>query len=135
MQAVSLGLPLPFKNLQNRRSLVALDNIVDFLIRCVSHPNAPGHIFMISDDHDLSTPDLIRLIAKSMNKQPFLLPIPAQFVSSCAKALGKQAVLNRMMGSLQVDITDTKQILDWTPLASTDVAIQKTVSHFLQQRR
>jgi nucleoside-diphosphate-sugar epimerase len=135
MQAVKLGLPLPFKNIQNRRSLVALDNIVDLLIRCASHPAASGHIFLVSDDYDLSTPYLVTLIAKSMNKQPFLLPMPAQFVSSCAKALGKQAVFNRMVGSLQVDITHTKKILGWTPLVSPDVAIQKTVSHFLQRHR
>ncbi len=133
MQLVKLGLPLPFGNIQNRRSMVALDNLVDLLILCVHHPKAAGQIFMVSDDDDLSISSLIGRIAKSMGKHLILLPIPSRLIEVCAGILGKSAVADRLLGSLQVDILHTKETLNWQPVISADAAIQKTVSHFLGQ--
>lgn len=134
MQLIKLGLPLPFKGIENRRSMVALDNFVDFLSLCARHPQAAGQTFMISDDNDLSIAALIRLLAQSMHRYPLLFPMPVQLIKSCANALGRPDVVDRLLGSLQVDITHTKETLYWRPIVSTDMAIRKTVQHFLGQR-
>lgn len=131
MQLVKLGFPLPFGNIQNRRSMVALDNLVDLLILCAHHPKAAGQIFMVSDGEDLSISGLIALIAQAMHKHLILLPIPSRLIETCARVLGKAALADRLLGSLQVDILHTKKTLDWQPVIKTDVAIQKTVLHFL----
>jgi nucleoside-diphosphate-sugar epimerase len=134
MQLVKLGLPLPFGNIQNRRSMVALDNLIDLLILCTDHPNAAGKVFMVSDDNDLSLRDLILLIARSMGKNPIMVPVPVDLMMSCVRMLGKTENANRLFGSLQVDITDTKECLGWRPVESVETAMKKTVSYFLEQR-
>jgi nucleoside-diphosphate-sugar epimerase len=133
MQLVKLGVPLPFGNIQNRRSLVALDNVVDLLILCAYHPYAAGKTFMVSDDEDLSLSNLIALIARSMDKHPIMVPVPANLMMSCAHLFGKAENASRLFGSLQVDITDTKACLGWHPVESVEMAVEKTVSHFLEQ--
>jgi nucleoside-diphosphate-sugar epimerase len=133
MKLVKLGFPLPFGNIQNSRSMIALDNLVDLLILCAHHPDATDQIFMASDGDDLSISQLILFMARSMNKQLLLLPISPRLVDICARILGKTAVVDRLFGSLQVDMLDTQKILNWHPIISVDVAIQKTVSHFLQK--
>jgi UDP-glucose 4-epimerase len=133
MQLVKLGLPLPFRNIQNRRSMVALDNLVDLLILCARHPGAAGQTFMVSDDDDLSICDLIKLIAKSMDRHLILLPVSAKLLLWCARMVGKPDVANRLLGSLQVDISATREVLGWRPLVRPEIAVKKTVSHFLAQ--
>lgn len=133
MQLVKLGVPLPFGNIQNRRSLVALDNVVDLLILCSHHPYAAGKTFLVSDDEDVSLSSLITLIARSMDKHPILVPVPANLMMSCANLFGKAEKANRLFGSLQVDITGTKECLGWRPVECMELAVEKTVSHFLEQ--
>jgi nucleoside-diphosphate-sugar epimerase len=134
MQLVKLGLPLPFGNVHNRRSMVALDNLIDLLILCTYHPHAAGKTFMVSDDDDLSLPDLIRLIARSMGKNPIMVPVPANLMMSCANLFGKSENASRLFGSLQVDISETKHCLGWEPVQSVESAVKKAVSHFLGQQ-
>jgi nucleoside-diphosphate-sugar epimerase len=133
MQFVKLGLPLPFGMVQNRRSMVSLNNLIDLLILCIYHPNAVGKVFMVSDDDDLSLPDLILLIAKSMGKNPIMVPVPVDLMMVCARIFGKTENANRLFGSLQVDITNTKECLGWQPVESVETAVKKTVSDFLEQ--
>ena len=133
MQLVRRGWPLPFGGMRNRRSMVALDNLVDLLIVCARHPAAAGRVFMVSDDDDQSIASLITLMARAMDKRALLLPVPQQLISSAASALGKSAVASRLLGSLQVDITDTRKVLGWQPVITTEKAVQKTVASFLNQ--
>ena len=135
MQLVKLGLPLPFNNIQNRRSLVALDNLVDLLILSARHPAAANRVFMVSDGHDLSTSDLIRLIAKSMDRHLIMLPVPSKFLMWCSRMVGKPGIANRLVGSLEVDISVTKEILGWKPMVSPEVAVERTVRHFLANNK
>lgn len=133
MQLVRRGWPLPFGGMRNRRSMVALDNLVDLLIVCAHHPAAAGRVFMVSDGDDQSIASLITLMARAMNKRALLLPVPQQLISSAASALGKSAVASRLLGSLQVDITDTRNVLGWQPVITTEKAVQKTVASFLDK--
>lgn len=131
MQLTQLGLPLPFKGVYNQRSMVALDNLVDLLITCITHPAAAHQTFLVSDDDDLSLSRLVGLIAKAMDKRVWLLPAPIKFIQILAAMVGKSASVNRLFGSLQLDISHTKQTLHWQPIIGVEQGIKKTVQHFL----
>lgn len=109
------NLPLPLGAVDNRRSLVALDNLVDLIITCIDHPAAANQTFLVSDDHDLSTAQLLRELTLAAGKSPRLLPFPPVLLKTAATLLGKRAVADRLLGSLQVDITHTRETLNWTP--------------------
>lgn len=130
LRLVKLGLPLPFGSVGNARSMVALDNLVDLLIVCARHPAAPGQVFLVSDGVDLSIGQLVALIAKAMGKKVWLVPLPVALMRGAAALLGKGAVVDRLFGSLQVDIGPTRATLGWQPAVTPDSAIGSTVAHF-----
>ncbi|MDP3843872.1 MAG: SDR family oxidoreductase [Oxalobacteraceae bacterium] len=131
MQLVKMGVPLPLGAIHNRRSMVALVNLVDLLITCTHHPAAAGQTFMVSDDNDVSISELLRMLARAMGKRSLLLPIPAGIIAGTAAILGKSAVASRLLGSLQVDINHTKSTLGWKPVITMQESLNKTVAHFL----
>jgi nucleoside-diphosphate-sugar epimerase len=131
IRLVRRGLPLPLGSIANRRSMVALDNLVDLLMVCTTHPQAPGHTFMVSDGHDLSIADLIRMIANALGTPPRLVPVPAVLLMGGARLFGKGAVADRLMGSLQVDLDQTRSTLQWSPIVAPQAAINQTVKFFL----
>lgn len=109
------SLPLPLGAINNKRSLVSLDNLVDLISTCIHHPNAKNQTFMVSDDHDISTTELVRLVAKASGKKVLLLPIPVWCLKLIAACVGKKNMATKLCDSLQVDITHTKQLLAWVP--------------------
>jgi len=133
MKLSTLGLPLPLGGIKNRRSMIALDNLVDVLIACVEHPDAANQVFLVSDDHDIGLSELMKLMATAGGKKLWLIPAPIKLMSLCAKALGKSSVVDRLFGSLQVDIEHTKNTLNWRPVVSIEDALSKTVAHLFVQ--
>lgn len=128
MRWLSRGVPLPLGAIHNNaRSLVALDNLVDLLVTCLTHPAAAGQVFLVSDGEDVSTTELLRRTARSMGKSAHLLPIPSSWLEFGASLLGKKAMAQRLCGSLQVDIEKTRQILDWRPPLTLDQGLRKAV--------
>ena len=119
--------PLPLGAIHNARSMVGLDNLVDLLITCVKHPAAAGQTFLVSDGHDVSTTELLLRTAHAMGKKKFLLPVPAFVLEWGAALLGKRAFAQRLCGSLQLDISKTRQLLGWTPPVSLDEGLRRTV--------
>lgn len=115
MRLAERNLPLPLASVCNKRSMVALDNLVDLIVTCISNPSAGNQIFMVSDDADVSTPELLSAMTRAYVKKPRLLPCPPSLLSFGARTLGKGAIAERLLGSLQVDIEHTKQVLGWTP--------------------
>ena len=132
MRCLARGIPLPLGAIQNARSMVALDNLVDLLVTCVKHPAAAGQIFLVSDGEDVSTTELLRRTALAMGKKPFLLPIPAFVLEWGTALLGKRDVAQRLCGSLQLDINKTRQLLDWTPPVSVDEGLHRATEGFSQ---
>ena len=124
LKLVRLGLPLPLGAVQNKRSLIGLDNLVDLLIRCVDHPAALGQTFLVSDGEDLSTPDLLRHMAAAMGRSARLVPVPVPLLRLVGSALGKRAEIDRLVGSLQIDSSHTRQVLGWTPPVSVEEGIR-----------
>jgi nucleoside-diphosphate-sugar epimerase len=133
LQWVARGVPLPLGAVQKLRSLVGLDNLVDLLTRCVDHPAAAGQTFLVSDGKDLSTPELIRQLARAMNKSPRLIPVPAPLLCLVGRMTGKAAEVDRLMGSLQIDSSPTREVLGWMPPVSVETGMQAMVDEFSQR--
>ncbi|MEN9772704.1 MAG: hypothetical protein RJA58_1347, partial [Pseudomonadota bacterium] len=127
LKAVRLGLPLPLGAVQNSRSLIGLDNLVDLLISCINHPAAAGETFLVSDGEDLSTPDLLRHIAAAMGRTARMVPVPVALLRLAGSALGKRAEIDRLVGSLQIDSSHTRRVLGWTPPVSVEEGIRRMV--------
>jgi nucleoside-diphosphate-sugar epimerase len=132
MRWLAKGFPLPLGAINNRRSLVALDNLVDLIVTCMQHPAAANQTFLVSDGDDLSTTQLLQRAAKALGKPARLIPVPMWLLTKTAVLLGKRALSQRLCGGLQVDITKTCTMLDWTPPVSVDEAMRKTAQHFLE---
>jgi nucleoside-diphosphate-sugar epimerase len=132
MRWLHKGVPLPFGAIHNQRSLVALDNLVDLIVTCIDHPAAANQTFLVSDGEDLSTTELLRRMATALGKPARLLPVPSWLLEAGASILGKKALSQRLCGSLQVDISKTRELLGWTPPLSVDAALRKTAAHFLE---
>ncbi|WP_029406906.1 SDR family oxidoreductase [Thiomicrorhabdus sp. Milos-T2] len=133
MNWVNKGVPLPFGAVHNKRSLVALDNLVDFIALCADReksPKAANQVFLISDGEDVSTTQLLQKVAKAFNKKARLLPIPVGLMIFMAKLLGKGVVANRLFGSLQVDSSKARVLLDWKPVTTMDEQLKKTAESF-----
>lgn len=134
MRWLSKGVPLPFGAIHNRRSLVALDNLVDLLLTCIIHPAAANQTFLVSDGDDLSTTALLSKMARALQKPARLIPVPTWMLESGAALLGKKALSQRLCGSLQVDISKTRTLLGWTPPISVDQALTATALHFKEHQ-
>jgi nucleoside-diphosphate-sugar epimerase len=128
------GVPLPFGAIRNSRSLVALDNLVDLVVTCMDHPRAANETFLVSDGEDLSTTALLTKMAKALEKPARLIPVPSWIIESGAGLLGKSGLSQRLCGSLQVDISKTRDLLDWTPPLSVDEALAITAKHFREHQ-
>ncbi len=127
MRWVSRGVPLPLGRINNARSMVALDNLVDLLVTCLKHPAAAGQTFLVSDGEDVSTTELLRRTARAMGKRALLLPVPASWLEIVAALLGKRAMAQRLCGSLQVNIDKTRSMLGWEPPLTLDQGLKKAV--------
>jgi UDP-glucose 4-epimerase len=131
MRWIRRGIPLPLASVQNRRSLVFLDNLVDLISVCLHHPSAAENTFLVSDGEDLSTPDLLRRTAKAMGGNARLFPVPPRFLQRVSELIGRADLVNRLCGSLQVDISRTREVLGWSPPVSLDEGLRRTVESFM----
>ena len=134
MRCLSRGMPLPLGAVHNRRSLVALDNLVDLILACIEHPAAANQVFLVSDGEDLSTSELLQRMGRALGKPARLLPVPVPLLDLGARLVGRASLAQRLCGSLQVDIGKTRTLLGWTPPVSVDAALAKTARHFLDHQ-
>lgn len=125
------GVPLPLGAVHNRRSLIALDNLVDLIMRSISHPDAARQTLFASDDDDLATPELLQRAARAMGRRARLIPVPVPLLRATAGLVGQDEALAKLVDSLQVDIASTRTLLRWTPPVVVDDALASTARHFL----
>jgi nucleoside-diphosphate-sugar epimerase len=133
MRWVARGLPLPLGAIGNRRSLVALDNLVDLLALCVVHPGAANRTFLVCDGEDLSTTDLLRRMGRALGTPARLAPVPEAWLRRVAALLGRSDVALRLCGSLQVDMATTREALGWTPPIGVDEGLHRAARSFRDQ--
>lgn len=127
IKLVAKGLPLPLGAIHNKRSLVGIDNLIDLIIRCIDHPAAANQVFLAGDGDDLSTTELLSGIAEAMGRSARLIPVPAGLLRMVAVLLGKRAVAQRVLGSLQVDISKARDLLGWEPPISVEEGLRRCV--------
>jgi nucleoside-diphosphate-sugar epimerase len=119
------GVPLPLGAIHNQRSLVALDNLVDLILTCLTHPAATNQTFLVSDGEDVSTTELLRRMGQALGCSVRLVPVPVSWLKLAAAIVGKRDVAQRLCGSLQVDIEKTRRLLGWTPPISLDEGLKR----------
>ncbi|HDY7739291.1 TPA: SDR family oxidoreductase [Vibrio vulnificus] len=136
MNLVSKGIPLPFGRItKNERSLVSVDNLVDLIVTCIDHPKAANQVFLVSDDHDVSTSEMVRQMALALGKPTWQLPVPVWCYNLAGKLFNKSDVVDRLTGSLQVDIMHTKERLGWAPPQTLQEGFKKTAEAFLKSKQ
>lgn len=132
MRALWRGIPLPLGAVTaNRRSLVALDNLVDLIVTCIDHPAAANQTFLVSDAEDLSTAALLRRMGQQLGRPARLLPVPVGVLRLAATLLGRPGIAQRLCGSLEVDIDKTRHLLGWSPPLSVDEGLRRTAAHWM----
>lgn len=128
IRAVQRGWPLPLGAVHNQRSLVALSNLVDFIITCITHPQAANQTFLVSDGQDLSTTELVRGMARAAGVPARLLPVPVWALQAGASLLGKGDAVQRLCGNLQVDISKVRILLGWVPPVSVEEGLRRAMA-------
>jgi len=125
------GVPLPLAAVtENRRSLVALDNLVDLIMTCLNHPAAANQTFLVSDGEDISTAELLKRMGAAMGRPARLFHMPPALLKLGSTLLNKRAIYQRLCGSLQLDIAKTRQLLGWTPPVSVDAGLRRAAEGF-----
>jgi nucleoside-diphosphate-sugar epimerase len=129
-------IPLPLGEItKNKRSFVYVDNLVDVIVSCIKHPRAASEIFLVSDDEDMSTTDLLSRVANQLGKSVKLIAVPEILIIIASKLICREGATRRLCASLQVDIAKTKKILDWSPPVRVDDGLRLTVEHFLNTKK
>jgi UDP-glucose 4-epimerase len=124
-RAIARGIPLPLGAIRNQRSLIGIDNLVDFIVTCLSHPAAANETFLVTDGEDLSTPDLVRRLAKAMDRPARLFPMPPSLLRLVGFLAGRRNVADRLLQSLQADMSKARARLSWSPPVSVDEALMR----------
>lgn len=135
LKLIDMGVPLPFGSLANRRSLLSLDNLLDFLVQCIQAPSAANETFLVADDEVLSTPELIRKIAFYMKRPARLPAFHVGLIKATARLFGKSTEIDKICGSLQLDTSKAREVLQWKPPLSIDQGLKKTVLWYLKAKK
>lgn len=130
---LSRRVSIPLGGNQNQRSLVGIDNLVDPIVTCMARPAAANQTFLLSDDEGLFATEFVRRLGTAMGKPALLLPISASLLGLVAQLVSKQDIAERLLGNLQINISKTKEILEWTPLVSVNDGFRKTAVWHLDQ--
>lgn len=131
---VARGIPMPFGSLENRRSLVGLDNLVDFVKTCLFHPAAPAHVQLPTDGKPISTPQLIRAIAMALGRPDRVIPFPPSLLRRGLELAGRGSLAQQLCGSLEIDGSQSAATLSWTPPGSIEAQLQKLAAAYVQNR-
>lgn len=134
MRCLERGIPLPLRAIRNRRSFTALDNLLDLIVACLRHPAAAGQTFLAADGEDLSTPELLTRLGAALGRPARLFAVPAGALRAAAVVGGQRDLFRRLCGSLQVDITKNRQLLDWVPPVRVEEALRATAQRYLGDR-
>jgi nucleoside-diphosphate-sugar epimerase len=128
-------IPLPLPDTKNQRSLVGVENLADFLVKCVSHPAAANETFMLSDGEDVSTRELIVRVSLALGCSARFLPLPESMIRFAARLAGKEAAVKRLFESLIVNSDKARQKLGWKPPLSLDSGLAATARWYLESSK
>ena len=129
LKSIKRNFPLPFYGVKNLRSMIYIKNLCDCLLNCVINPKSCGQVFLVSDSMDISTPNVIKFLAKGLNKHPKLFPFPLTILHLLLSLFKKEEVLGKITGSLRLDISHIRKTLGWEPPFSALEGLKKTAQH------
>ena len=132
-KVVNMGIPLPFANVKNQRSLIFIGNLIDAIILCINHPKAAGKTYLLSDGVDTSTPELVHKIGSMLGKPPRLFPFSLTLLRLLAKVVRQTEALGRLLDSFAVDITKIRRELNWTPPFTLEEGMAQTAKWYLTE--
>jgi nucleoside-diphosphate-sugar epimerase len=135
LRAVDRGIPLPLANIENKRSMVGVRNLADMIERCASHPSAAGNVFLVSDESDVSTPNLIHAMAEALGRPARLFPVPIWLIRSAAGLIGWSESLKRLCQSLTVSTAKAREVLQWAPRFSLRDELNRTAQWYVDHFR
>ncbi|MGH8752025.1 MAG: NAD-dependent epimerase/dehydratase family protein, partial [Burkholderiales bacterium] len=135
LAALAKGIPLPLASVNNRRSFIYLDNLVHAIKTCMTHPNAAGQTYLVSDGEDVSIPDLIRRLAQALGRPARLWPFPPAALKAAAALMDKSAEASRLLDSLQADTSKIRNELGWNPPYSMSRGFDETAAWYLESLR
>jgi nucleoside-diphosphate-sugar epimerase len=127
------GLPIPLASIANVRSMVSIWNLCDLICTLLRHERPMDGVFLVADGEEVSTAELIRRLAKIMHRPARLFSMPVGALRAVAALTGRSAELNRLCGSLAIDISETRIRLGWSPPLTLDAGLGRTVRWYLQQ--
>ncbi len=125
LNLVASNIPMPFGLVRNQRSMIALENLTDFIVLCTSHPNAANQLFLVSDGVELSISEIINYLAEGMGKKTYLLPIPVSLMRFGTSIIGKKNIFEQLCGSLVIDSSKARKLLGWQPPLNADEALKQ----------
>lgn len=134
LKLVRRRLPMPLGSVRNQRSMVALDNLVDFVIVCSAAPAAANELFLVADQTDVSTPELIRLLGQGMDRPARMLPVPVALLAAGARMAGKGNAFQQLCGSLRLDTGKARQLLGWRAPVHAHEGLRKAAAGFLKDK-
>ena len=134
MYWMNKSIPLPLGAIHNKKSFVSLDNLVDLIITCVKHPAAANQVFLVADGVDLSTTEFLNQVAFALGKKSNLISINQKVLEFLLKVIGKKNLAQQLCGSLQVDISKAKELLNWIPPNKVEEGLQKAAKHFFESK-
>lgn len=134
LKLVATNLPLPFARTQNKRSFVALENLVDFIQVCIEHPNAANQTFLVADQNSISTRELVEHLKQGMGKKAHFIYIPQSLMKLGAACIGKSKLYEQLFESLEVDASKAQKLLGWTAPLSTQQAMLKAGQDYLKMK-
>lgn len=134
LKLVATNLPLPFARTQNKRSFVALENLVDFIQVCIEHPNAANQTFLVADQNSISTRELVQYLKQGMGKTPYFIYIPQPLMKLGAACVGKSKLYEQLFESLEVDASKAQKLLGWIAPLSTQQAMLKAGQNYLKMK-
>ena len=133
LRLTDLAWPLPFGSIANRRSLVGVENLCDFIEICMTHKKAAGAIWFVTDDEDLSTPELITRLARFMGRPVRLFACPPLVLKAVAQMIGRRAEMTRLCDSFALDTAPARDVLEWKPIIDVDEGLRRMVAHYLDR--
>ena len=134
IRVIDRGIPLPLRGIQNRRSMVYVENLVDAIAACLECSAALGEVFLVSDNEIVSTPELITRIAHALGKAPRLWVFPKSWLLAAARLLKRRAMVDRLVGSLVVDDTKIRRIINWQPPFSMNEGLRRTADWYAKNK-
>lgn len=134
LKLVATNLPLPFARTQNKRSFVALENLVDFIQVCIEHPNAANQTFLVADQSSISTRELVDYLKQGMGKTPYFVYIPQTLMKLGAVCVGKSKLYEQLFESLEVDASKAQKLLGWTAPLTVQQAIRQAGQNYLKMK-